>query len=79
MLYNGKFQQGYIAASYVKFSEKLIIELLDGCAEFFKEYCKCVYHEDYEQAQWNYERYFYDIAYAERENMEDPMGLRYYP
>ena len=79
VLYNGKFQQGYIAASYVKFSEELIIELLDGCAEFFKEYCKCVYHEDYEQAQWNYERYFYDIAYAERENMEDPMGLRYYP
>lgn len=79
VLYGEEYQQGHIAASYVKFSEKLIIELLDGCAEFFKEYCKCVYHEDYEQAQWNYERYFYDIAYAERENMEDPMGLQYYP
>ena len=35
-----------------------MIELLDGCAEFFKEYCDCVYGEKYDEAQWNYVKYF---------------------
>ena len=78
VLYDVEFQQGHIAASYVNFSEVLILELLDGCAEFFKEYCERVYHEDYEQAQWNYERYFYDIACNEKKSLEDPLGLNDY-
>lgn len=78
VLYAVEFQQGDTAAFYVKFSECLILELLDGNTEFFKEYCERVYHEDYEQAQWNYERYFYDIACNEKKSLEDPLGLNDY-
>lgn len=78
VLYDAEFKQGHIAASYIKFSEELITQILDGCGEFFKEYCSKVYKEDYDQANWNYELYFYDIASDEIENIEDPMGLRYY-
>lgn len=78
VLVDEEFEQGNIAASYIKFSDDLINELLDGCGEFFKEYCAKVYNEDYEQAKWNFEDYFIQIAKDEIENLEDPLGLRNY-
>ena len=45
-----------LSISYVKFNEELIIELIDGCAEFFKEFCEWVYQENYDEAQWNYDK-----------------------
>ena len=38
VLVEAEFKQGYLAYTYVKFSENLILELLNGCGEFFKEY-----------------------------------------
>ncbi len=75
VLCENKFKQGHLAFSYVKFTKELIIELLDGCAEFFKEYCEWIYDEKYEEAQWNYVTYFKDLVYDEIEMWENPLGL----
>ena len=78
VLVDAEFQQGHLAYSYVKFSEELILELLNGCGEFFKEYCSCVYHENFDEAQWNYDDYFMQPVDDEIEMLRDPLGLSYY-
>lgn len=78
VLYDDSFKQGNIGASYVKFDEKLIIDLLDGCIEFFKEYCAVVYNENYNEAQWNYDNYFESLVQDEIDSITDPLGLKYY-
>ena len=75
VLVENEFKQGHMAMSYLKFSKELVIELLDGCAEFFKEYCDCVYGEKYDEAQWNYVKYFEKPVYDEIEMIENPLGL----
>ena len=75
VLVETQFQQGHLAISYVKFNEELIIELIDGCAEFFKEFCEWVYQENYDEAQWNYVEYFSSPVYDEIEFVRNPMGL----
>lgn len=78
VLVDAEFKQGYLAYTYVKFSEDLILELLNGCCEFFKEYCLCVYHEDYDEAQWNYDDYFKQPVDDEIQMLRDPFGLSDY-
>lgn len=70
-----QYEQGIPAFSAILFSEDLIIELLDGCSQFFKEYCKLVFDEDYEEAQWNYGDYFYDTVWERIELINNPLGL----
>ena len=69
------FQQGHLAVSYLKFNDELIIELIDGCSEFFKEFCEWVYQENYSEAQWNYAEYFSSVVYDEIESLVNPLGL----
>ncbi|MDE5978074.1 MAG: hypothetical protein K2G70_06410 [Turicibacter sp.] len=78
ILVEAEFKQGYLAYTYVKFSENLILELLNGCGEFFKEYCQCVYHENFEEAQWNYDDYFLNPVDEEIQLLRDPFGLSNY-
>ena len=78
VLVEAEFKQGYLAYTYVKFSEDLILELLDGCGEFFKEYCQCVYHENFDEAQWNYDDYFIRPVDDEIQLLRDPLGLSNY-
>lgn len=73
-----EYEQGVPAFSAIKFSENLIFELLDGCSQFFKEYCQLVFDEDYEEAQWNYDEFFYRIVRDEIELIDNPLGLPYY-
>lgn len=75
VLVDEQFQQGHLAISYVKFKEELIIELIDGCAEFFKEFCEWAYHENYDEAQWNYAEYFQTPVYNLIEDWINPLGL----
>lgn len=77
VLVSEEFQHGHLAFTYVKFSEELILELLNGCGEFFKEYCACVYRENYDEAQWNYTTYFTQIVQDEIDNIENPFGIYY--
>lgn len=78
VLVDTDFKQGHLAYSYVKFSEDLILELLNGCGEFFKEYCSSVYNESFDEAQWNYDDYFMEPVDDAIQLLRDPFGLRYY-
>jgi len=78
VLVDGEFKQGFLASTFVKYSEELIISLLDGCSEFFKEYCAFVYHENYTEAQWNYDSFFVNIVDNNIDVIVDPLGLKYY-
>ena len=75
VLVSEEFQQGYLASKYVKFSEDLILDLINGCGEFFKEYCSCVYNEDYDEAQWNYDDYFLQPMLDYYEMIVNPFGI----
>ncbi len=70
-----EYHQGESAYCFINFSDELIQELLDGCDAFFKEYCELVFDENYEEAQWNYGKYFFDIVDDTREMIINPMGL----
>lgn len=73
-----EYHQGDLAYCYLNFSEELILELLDGCDAFFKEYCELVIDENYEEAQWNYGDYFLELVHDAREMITNPMGLPWF-
>lgn len=75
---NSDYQQGEIAYLFLNFSDELILNLINGCDSFFKEYCYLVFDEDFEEAQWNYGKYFLNIAAEARENILNPMGFSWY-
>ncbi len=70
-----EYEQGVLAACVVAFSDDMIVELLNGVSTFFKEYCELVFHEKYDEAQWNYSRYFTNIVHDEIELYTNPLGL----
>lgn len=70
-----EYEQGDLAVSIVAFSDEMISELMYGVSNFFKEYCKLVFSERYDEAQWNYSRYFLDIVSDEIELINNPLGL----
>lgn len=72
------YEQGVPAYSVIKFSDNLIIELLDGCSSFFKEYCKLVFDEDYDEAQWNNGDFFYEHVRDFINMYINPLNLPYY-
>ncbi|MBQ7671165.1 MAG: hypothetical protein IJS45_10675, partial [Clostridia bacterium] len=67
--------QGDLAIYFVDLNEQLILSLLDGIALFFDEYCKLIFNEDIESANWNYDKYFLDRVNDEIENFTNPLGL----
>lgn len=75
---NLDYEQGTPAFSVIRLSDELILSLLDGCSSFFKEYCNLVFNEDYEEAQWNYGKFFYDQVREEIELITNPLGLPFY-
>jgi len=79
------YEQGELAMYFVKFSNEMVIEILNGCIEFFKEYCELIFGEKYEEAQWNYSQYFISIMKAKQREKEDewedlnnPLGLQWW-
>lgn len=73
-----EYNSGDLAIYHICFSEDLIIELLNGCKTFFKEYCELVYGEKCDQASWNYDDFFIDIADGWIENNQNPLGLQWW-
>lgn len=71
-----KYEQGELAMYFILFSEELVGDILNGCGEFFKEYCELVFHENDREAGWNYDDYFIAIVQDETENIMNPLGLR---
>ena len=74
-----EYKQGQPAYGIINFSDELILDLLNGCRAFFKEYCSLVFDEDYEEAQWNYGTYFLDIIKDCQDAILNPFGLPFYP
>ena len=70
-----EYKQGFPAFYIINFSDELVIELLNGCNSFFMEYCELVYKENYDEAQWNYGRYFLNIVAEQIELITNPLGL----
>lgn len=73
-----EYEQGFPAFYTINFSDELIIELLSGCKAFFMEYCELVYNENYDEAQWNYARYFINMVEEQIELLTNPLGLPWY-
>lgn len=73
-----KYEQGDLAFCFVRFSDRFIDDIICGCGEFFKEYCGLVFNEDYQEAQWNYDKYFMSILEDEKENIINPLGLQWW-
>ena len=69
------YKQGDLAAGIVDFSDDMIIQLIDGVSDFFKEYCELVFHEKFSETQWNYSKYFMSIVREEIDLIENPLGL----
>lgn len=78
LLVEEDFKQGESAHYYIKFSEELIFDLIEGCSEFFKEYCSLIFNENYDEAQWNYHYFFYNIVRDEIESTVNPLGLEWW-
>ena len=73
-----KYSQGELAIYFIQFSEQLITDIINGCGEFFKEYCELVFNENYKEGQWNYADYFTRIVNDEIENITNPLGLQWW-
>lgn len=69
------YEAGDMAYWYISFNNELIINILKGVSEFFKNYCKFVFKEDYDRAQWDYEEYFVARTNEEIETLRNPLGL----
>lgn len=72
------YKQGDLAAALVNFSDEMIVSLIDGVSSFFKEYCELVFHEKFEEAQWNYNRYFLNLVYDSIDVITNPLGIPNY-
>lgn len=70
-----QYAQGDLAIYFVDLNEQLILSLWDGIALFFDEYCKLIFNEDTESANWNYDQYFLDRVNDKIENFTNPLGL----
>ncbi|MDR2046788.1 MAG: hypothetical protein LBP79_02640 [Clostridiales bacterium] len=70
-----KYKQGDLAIFYIHFTNELIEQLLDGVKTFFKEFCRLVFGEDYDEAQWNYTKYFMKQVNSEIDGIRNPLGL----
>lgn len=75
VLIDHEFYGGDLAYIFIKFDDKLICDVYNGCAQFFKEFCKTVWDEDEDEAQWNYNDFFEHIVDEQIETITNPLGL----
>jgi hypothetical protein len=69
------YVQGNLAIEYVQFGEELVHEIITGIECFFKEYCRLVFEENFNEAQWNYNDYFLNKVNNEIESVTNPLGI----
>ena len=70
-----KYEAGDMAYCYISFSNELITNILKGVSEFFKNYCKFVFKEDYDRAQWDYEEYFIEKVNRLIKSLSNPLDM----
>ena len=69
------YRDGDPAYQYIAFSKEMVDDMLSGVGEFFKKYCQLTFGEDYQRAQWDYEKYFLDKAKGEIETITNPLSI----
>jgi hypothetical protein len=70
-----EYKQGNLAIYHIHFTNQLIEKLLKGVTTFFMEYCRVVFGENYDEAQWNYNGYFLSQVNGEIESFRNPLGI----
>lgn len=70
------YRAGDPAYQYIAFSKEMVDDMLSGVEEFFKKYCQLTFGEDYQRAQWDYEKYFFDKAKGEIETITNPLSIQ---
>ena len=75
---NANYKNGDLAIRYLKLSEELIMELLDGLQKFFDEFCNKVFGETTDYPEWNTEEYYDRITNDTIEFVTNPLGLPWY-
>ena len=69
------YRAGDLAYQHIAFSKEMVDDILLGVGEFFKNYCQLTFGEDYQRAQWDYEKYFLDKAKGEIETITNPLSI----
>lgn len=69
------YRAGDLAYQHIAFSKEMVDNILLGVGEFFKNYCQLTFGEDYQSAQWDYEKYFLDKAKGEIETITNPLSI----
>ena len=75
IIYDGEYKQGYLAIKWISLTEEVMLDLINGIKVFYIDYCKLVYDEDYDRAQWDYDYYFSRKVASEIELIVNPLGL----
>lgn len=70
------YQAGDLAYQHIAFSKEMVDDILLGVGEFFKNNCQLTFGEDYQRAQWDYEKYFLDKAKGEIETITNPLSIQ---
>jgi hypothetical protein len=74
----GEFQQGYLGCYWVKITDELIENILEGIELFLKRYCQLVFDEDEHESGWNFDAYFLSIVHEEIEGIINPLGIPFW-
>ena len=72
------YVSGDLAIHYLKLDEKLILELLNGTKQFFIDWCRINLNEDYNEARWNYDKFFITLVHDAIEDIRNPLGLQWW-
>lgn len=75
---DAKYINGDIAIRYLKLTEELIMELLDGVTKFFDEFCQKVFGEITDYPEWNTEAFYVQLVKDKIEDITNPLGLPWY-
>lgn len=70
-----KYQNGESALNVVKIDEKFILYCLDNLHLFFDELCARAFKENAEDAQWDYDDYFYDEVKDQIDIILNPLDI----
>lgn len=71
---NKKFANGMYAPNWLRLPENFIEQTLQELEKFFIDFCHVYFGESHEEAEWNYDDYFYR-AYREIRNTDVYLGI----
>ena len=74
IIHNGEYKQGNLAIYWIGLTEEIMLNLIDGIKLFYINYCKLVYNEDYDRAQWDYDDHFSERVASQIESTINPLG-----